>query len=136
VRRREAFMEITSHLGMEVEEVVFNDESEDNDQFVLKLLDRPPAHRPTALACWNDHTAYELLANCRCHGIRVPEEVAIVGFDGCSTPCENVWTLTTIRAPWAEVARTAVLYLDALLKGGDVPHETVLPVELVVGNTI
>ncbi len=43
--------------------------------------------------------------------------------------------LTTIRAPWAEVARVAVGLLAAQCRGDDVPLQTILPVELSEGNT-
>ena len=60
---------------------------------------------------------------------------AIVGFDGCPTPYDNVWSLTTVRAPWAAVARTAVEQLNDLLEGNPVPPVTILPVTLVPGQT-
>jgi hypothetical protein len=40
-----------------------------------------------------------------------------------------------VRAPWAEVARTAVFALDLMLKGQSVPQETVLPVAFLQGLT-
>jgi DNA-binding LacI/PurR family transcriptional regulator len=67
--------------------------------------------------------------------VRVPEDVAVVGFDGCPTPYDGFWSLTTVRAPWAQVAQVAVEQLNALLQGQTVPAETVLPVEFVVGQT-
>jgi len=87
------------------------------------------------VVCWNDHTAYRALGDCRRRGFRVPEDVAVVGFDGCPTPYDDAWSLTTIRAPWSEAARTAAQYLNALLEGETVPQETVLPVELIPGHT-
>jgi DNA-binding LacI/PurR family transcriptional regulator len=43
--------------------------------------------------------------------------------------------LTTVRAPWVEVAARAVDQLLALLDGHEPPPETVLPVEFVLGET-
>ncbi len=98
-----------------------------------------PAHnsglRPTAIACWNDMAAYQALSYCRRGGIAVPEGVAITGFDGIESPIEPDMRLTTVYAPWAQVASTAVAYLVDLLEGREVPTETILPVELVCGST-
>ena len=135
VRRRDAFMQITANLGMEVEEACYEGGAEQGNPLVPDLLRRDPARRPTAIVCWNDQTAYEMLADCRRYGLRVPDEVAVVGFDGSSAAYETRDFLTTIRAPWAEAARTAVLYLDRLLKKEPVPPQTTLPVEFVQGHT-
>lgn len=91
--------------------------------------------RPTAVCCWNDMTAYNLWQECQQRGIRVPEDLAIIGFDGffcrkCVAP-----RLTTIRVPWDEIAETAIQLLVAQVQGKSVPPETVLPVELIIGST-
>lgn len=135
IRRREAFLQAATQLDMSVEEACYDGSAARNNCFVSSLLERPSAARPSAVACWNDQTAYDILADCRRHNLRVPEDLAVVGFDGSSTPYGNPGFMTTIRAPWAEVARTAVLYLDTLLKGETVPPETMLPIELIVGHT-
>jgi LacI family transcriptional regulator len=85
--------------------------------------------------CWNDPSAYDLLAHCHRSGLRVPEDMAVVGFDGAANPIDFRWRLTTIRAPWAEAARLAVTLLMAQLEGEEVPQETVLPVEFVAGDS-
>ena len=82
-----------------------------------------------------DGTAYALVAHCYQRGLRVPDDLAVVGFDGCHSPHEIVRPLTTVRAPWAQVAWTAVQHLVSLMNGETVPQETVLPVEFLPGQT-
>jgi DNA-binding LacI/PurR family transcriptional regulator len=65
----------------------------------------------------------------------VPEDVAIVGFDGVIPSRGQGRRLTTIRAPWTKVARTAVTLLVHILEGEQVAQETMLPVEFVSGDT-
>ena len=89
----------------------------------------------TAIACWNDDTAHRLLSTCARSGIRVPDDLAIVGFDGSPIPYQDQAMLTTVLAPWAEVARVAVHRLDQLLQGHSVPEQTVLPVQIQLGLT-
>jgi DNA-binding LacI/PurR family transcriptional regulator len=134
IRRRSAFFE-AARPGMEVVEHCLPGESGAEEDFLQELRSRDPSHRPSAIACWNDATAFQLCASCRRLGLRIPEDLAVVGFDGCHIPYETYWSLTTVRAPWAEVARTAVLYLDLMLKGQPVPQETILPVAFIQGLT-
>lgn len=101
----------------------------------ITWLGLPAGQRPTAAVCWNDLTAYDLLERCERQGIRVPEEVAIVGFDDVISHHGMRRQLTTIHAPWADVGRTAIDLLVERFKGETIPAETVLPVKLVVGNT-
>jgi LacI family transcriptional regulator len=128
-------MEAASARAMVVDPFGLDSEYFDDNDRVDYLLSLPPGERSTAAACWSDTSAYNMLAHCRRLGLRVPDDLAIVSFDGCPTPFDDVWSLTTIRAPWAEVARNAVHDLDTVLKGGAVPDETVLPVEFVQGST-
>lgn len=100
-----------------------------------KWLDAPREERPTAAVCWNDLAAYDLLRLAHQRGLRVPEDLAIVGFDGVIRSPRPDWELTTIRAPWAEAARTAVRLLAKRLEGEAIPQETILPVELIAGST-
>ncbi len=133
-RRRQGFLTAAAEQQLEVEEFLPS-ESNPTNTVIEDWLGRDKAKRAEAIVGWNDTTAYDLLTQCRQHNVRVPEDVAIIGFDGCPSPYENYWSLTTIRAPWAKSAKTAVEQLNALLSGAEIPEETVLPVELFVGRT-
>lgn len=135
IRRRDAFFALAADHDLQIREVSLSRETSLEAYFTHDLLSLDPGRRPTAIVCWHDDTAYGVLAHCRRHGIRVPEEIAVVGFNGCPTPSDTLWSLTTIRAPWAAAARTAVEYLNRLLEGEPVPQETVLPVEFIQGHT-
>lgn len=136
MRRREAFLQTAAEAGLEVEEAeeILPHTPGSYDAFLQSLL-ASERQTPAAIVCWNDQVALQVLADCRRQRIRVPEEIAVAGFDGCPTPSEDVWSLTTVRAPWAAAARTAVQYLNDLLEGKSLPQETVLPVELIPGHT-
>jgi DNA-binding LacI/PurR family transcriptional regulator len=135
VRRRQAFLSSAAELRMEVTEHVFDPHAPGTEPIIPALLEIPVASRPTAIACWNDDAAFEIVSECRRFGIRVPDEMAVVGFDGTPFHCDPDWKLTTVRAPWAQAARTAVLYLAEIMEGRQVPQDTILPVELLLGQT-
>lgn len=95
----------------------------------------PQAERPTAALCHHDFDAYTLAAYCAEQQVRVPDDLAITGFDGLATGPGTPLRLTTISAPWAQVAETAVTVLMALIRGEEAPPETRLPVELRIGDS-
>jgi DNA-binding LacI/PurR family transcriptional regulator len=133
-RRQTAFLQAAQARGLRVE-CTYGQMNHQLSPAEVASLSRPPAERPTAAVCWTDLSAYALLAHCETIGLRVPEDLAITGFDGIPMRIRPARVLTTIRAPWVEVAALAVDQLLALLDGKEVPPETVLPVELVVGDT-
>ncbi|MGC8668120.1 MAG: LacI family DNA-binding transcriptional regulator [Chthonomonadales bacterium] len=90
---------------------------------------------PTAACCWNEVTALDLLHACRIRGIRVPEDLAIVGFDGLLDRRVMAKDLTTVVAGWPLVAETAIDVIHKLIKGENVPPVTTMPVTLHIGET-
>lgn len=134
-RRRIAFAERAATLEMTVTEYPTLSSHELLSSLDLDWLDLPPARRPTAAACWNDRTAFQLLDHCHRRGLRVPQDLAVVGFDGAVPMRGGGVALTTIQAPWVEVARKAVDLLISGLSGGTVPPETLIPVHLLPGTT-
>lgn len=135
MRRLEAFHAAAATLGMRVTVIPAADENGQLSAAEHALLAAPPDVRPTAVACWVDTCAYPTIAACLQHGLRVPEDVAVVGFDGVQTRIPPAHRLTTIRAPWQQVAEAAVDTLMAMIAGRAVEQEVVFPVELVVGDT-
>ncbi len=105
------------------------------DQAETAMLLASKGQRPDAVACWNDFSADGIAAFCQARSLRVPADIAIVGFDGLPSRERPSLQLTTIQAPWADVARTAVEILASQCAGRTVPSRTVLPVNLLVGQT-
>lgn len=69
------------------------------------------ADRPTAIFACNDEMAAAACSVAHKMGLRIPEDLAIVGFDDAPI-ASAVWpTLTTVRQPYLEMARRAVRIL-------------------------
>jgi DNA-binding LacI/PurR family transcriptional regulator len=139
-RRYAAFCEAAAARGMSVlESRSTNVQSDLTDEARAALLGASAERRATAIVAWQDGVAVWALSQCIALGLRVPEQVAVVGFDGIGIPSHlqvgPTHTLTTIRAPWTQVAQVAVSLLVSEIEGKEVPKETVLPVELFVGDT-
>ncbi len=94
------------------------------------------AAAPTAIFCFSDQMALGALAACRELGIRVPEELSIVGFDDLASSSFLTPPLTTIRQPMREIGVRAVNLLLSIIESMDVPHQQTLEFTLMVrGST-
>jgi LacI family transcriptional regulator len=80
-----------------------------------ELLGRPD--RPTAVFAFNDNLAIGTMRAARARGLRIPEDLSVVGFDDSEHASLVTPELTTVRQPLAEMGRTAVNLLRRLLDG-------------------
>lgn len=135
VRRLEAFQRAAALLDLTVTEFHPASHHEHITENDLDWLDLPRGERPTAAACWNDITAHNLMDQCRRRGLRLPDDLAVVGFDGIESSHSSLLRLTTMQAPWSEVARAAIPLLVRLIDGEEIAPETRLPVKFVAGDT-
>jgi len=86
------------------------------------LLSR--SERPTALVCGNDLTAISTIEAAKRSGIRVPDELSVVGFDDIPVAMLNSPQLTTVRVPVQQIGRQSVRQLvirDSCQEG--IPYE-------------
>jgi LacI family transcriptional regulator len=72
----------------------------------LSLLDLPDP--PTAVFAFNDMLAIGVMQAARRRGVRIPEDLSVVGFDDTFEASIVTPTLTTVRQPLAEMGRMAV----------------------------
>lgn len=77
----------------------------------LLSLERPP----TAIFVANDDMAYGVLDTAKARGIRIPEDLSIMGFDDNPPSANTHPALTTIRQPFREMGQCAVELLLSLL---------------------
>jgi LacI family transcriptional regulator len=71
---------------------------------------------PTAIFAFNDNLAIGAMQAAKARGLRVPEDVSVVGFDDVEHATIVSPMLTTVRQPLAEMGRTAVSLLMRLLE--------------------
>ncbi len=85
---------------------------------VVELLDLPDP--PTAVFCFNDRIASGAYQAIRARGLRIPEDISVVGFDDHEALAEGLDPpLTTMSLPHEAMGRWAVLRLLDLLDGTD-----------------
>lgn len=90
--------------------------------------------RPTAVFCASDAMAGGFIGALNRAGVRVPEDVSVVGFDDIEIAAHLVPALTTIAQPRRQIGETAAHKLLQLMRKTDQQGRArdVLPVELVV----
>ncbi|BDT69988.1 HTH-type transcriptional repressor CytR [Comamonadaceae bacterium OS-1] len=89
--------------------------------------------RPTALFAANDLSAFGAMSVLQTAGLRVPQDMSVVGFDDLEAASLVHPGLTTVRQPINEMGRAAANTLLALIAGLNVATQQVsLPTELVV----
>jgi DNA-binding LacI/PurR family transcriptional regulator len=102
-----------------------------------RLLELPPRERPTGLICSSDMMAIGTLMEAAALGLRVPDDLSVVGFDGIEA---GAWTrpqLTTIEQPIGAIAATAITALRTLIEApeSELPHYVFRPKLLARGST-
>lgn len=81
----------------------------------------------------NDMMAFGAQTALRERGLRIPEDVSIVGFDDLQESAHFVPSLTTVRQDFALLGRLAIEYVVSLIENPDTPiYQRVLPPQLVV----
>jgi DNA-binding LacI/PurR family transcriptional regulator len=100
------------------------------ERAMTELLARTPDIDAVFVA--SDLMAAGALAALRAAGRRVPDDVAVGGFDDSSVALSTHPPLTTIRQPLAEVAQETVRLLLALIDGAEHVDPVILPTELVI----
>lgn len=104
------------------------------EQVTKELLANAP-QRPTAIVCANDEIAMAVLRTARRHGLRVPEDLSVVGFADLSVARMADPPLTTIMQPFWGMGQVAARWLIARQdeeEFSDQPVEEVLATQLIV----
>ncbi|QCW49642.1 LacI family transcriptional regulator [Nocardioides dongxiaopingii] len=91
-----------------------------------RLAGLPASRRPTAAFCANDMTALGLLQHAIGSGVRVPENLAIVGYDDIQFAAAAAVPLTSVRQPRTELGRAAAGLAIAEATDPDHQHRQVV----------
>lgn len=89
-----------------------------------RILELPPARRPTGICCANDLLALGLMRALAQGGARVPDDFAIIGYDDIEFAAASAVPLSSIRQPTADIGRVAMGFLaEEVLEGLDHTHK-------------
>jgi LacI family transcriptional regulator len=99
------------------------------------VVDRIRRAGVKAWVCAADHQAYTLINDLEKHGIRVPEDCSVTGFDGIEVPV-GLPPLTTVRVPYEEMGISAVIRLLGRIQDTSAPRRhNLVAGRLIAGHT-
>ncbi len=106
--RLQGYKNALNQYGVEVDESLITSQAltiEEGYRVAKSILRSP--HRPTAVFAYSDFVAFGVMKAIREAGLRIPEDIAVVGFDDVEfSSCLEV-PLTTVRSPKEEMGRKA-----------------------------
>jgi DNA-binding LacI/PurR family transcriptional regulator len=98
---------------------------------MVQLLDLPDP--PTALFAFYDMMAADAMRAVNERGLRVPDDIAIAGFDGLKLSRRTQPALTTVRQPLARMGERAIEMLMARIEDNSLPPtQRSMPVQFIV----
>lgn len=131
IKRLAGFREVIAAAGGSVTEARSDNSVDNGRRAAAELLDA--AERPTAIMAHHDALAVGVLLAARDRGLRVPQDVAVMGFDDGEMAVAA--DLTTVRQPFEESGSTALSVLLGHLGGSELRSTTVLDVSLIQRST-
>ncbi|RZQ66084.1 LacI family transcriptional regulator [Amycolatopsis suaedae] len=103
-----------AEYGLELAEdcVANGDFTHDGGQSAMHtILERTGRNHPTAVFCTNDFSAFGALDAIRTHGLAVPEQVWVSGYDDIAMAAWGAFSLSTVRQQLSDMAQIAVTLL-------------------------
>jgi PAS domain S-box-containing protein len=105
--------------------------SPDIEAIISRWLQNPD-WKLDAIVTASDYMALAAIKAIEDGGLRVPEDIAVIGFDDTDDARASIPSLTTIRQPFFDLGRQAAETLLALIDGQSVPTYTRIPAQLIV----
>ncbi|MEZ5354441.1 MAG: LacI family DNA-binding transcriptional regulator [Bryobacteraceae bacterium] len=118
MRRKAAFLEEASRAGLQPTAVVDGDFTVEGGYRAGTVLCEQ-SRRPTAVVAGNDLTAIGVLRCAQDHGIAVPAQLSVVGFDDIAFAEHTQPPLTTVALPREHIGRIAFDSLWRMIKTGE-----------------
>jgi LacI family transcriptional regulator, galactose operon repressor len=132
--REEGFRQALATAGVPVDETLVEPGNYDpgvSADSAIRLLSRPD--RPTAIFAANDISAIATVETAHTLGLRVPDDLSVVGFDNVPESALTSPPLTTVHQPIREMGQSAIDMLIRLIRGEDSdPVHLTLTTSLVV----
>lgn len=96
-----------------------------------------PAEMPTAFVCNCDETAFRVISSLRSKGVRVPEDISVVGYDNYTMSSICIPPITTMEVDIAQMAQVSVELMAKKLNDPSFSEgRKVIPGKLIVKESV
>ncbi|MGO1319847.1 MAG: LacI family DNA-binding transcriptional regulator [Galactobacter sp.] len=134
--RQHAYEELMAENGLPAASSPAGFSESEGRKAATQLLRRPAALRPDAIIAVNDMAAIGALTAIDAEGLRVPQDVAVVGFDNSTLASMPRMDLTSVDPHNDEIGRLAASTALTLMRGEDTgPKERLIRPHLVVRSS-
>ncbi|AIE84456.1 LacI family DNA-binding transcriptional regulator [Fimbriimonas ginsengisoli] len=122
-------------LGVDLPDEHIFDSGKDYVELVTRILNTAP--QTTALFCWHDRLAYQVLEACEILKISIPSRLSIVGYDGLRWPSSTSHTAASVHVQLDLLAERGMHLLDQYIQGYQGPLlEESMPTLFDPGTTL
>lgn len=99
-------------------------------------MQRLLAHKPDAIFAASDTLALAAIRAIRESGLRIPEDIAVIGFDDIPQASRSIPALSTVRQPISRLGALAAETLIEMIENTiEEPRQVILPAELVLRDS-
>lgn len=134
-QRKQGYLEAVSECGLEPFIVETELSRLGGQAAVQELLGR--SRQVTALFCCNDETAIGALSTIREMGLKIPQDVSVIGFDNIDLAGETTPPLTTIHVHKSWMGSLGVQALTERVRNPEQPKiTTIISTDLVIRDTV
>ncbi len=138
IDRLNGFVKAMKHFNLEIRnEWILNGNFTYNDGIECAKTLLKQKELPTAVFCSNDLSALGFLNEIKKHGVRIPEDISIIGFDNIYASQYSTPPLTTIKQPIIEMGRAAAELLLTKINNKDlISQGRIFPVNIVERESV
>ncbi len=131
--RYQAYRETLVQFGIPLDPnlIVLGDFRRSSGQSAVQMLVDTRQTSFDALVSANDNMAIGAMQALQAHGMHIPEDVIVAGFDDIEETRAVVPSLTTVRAPWYMLGSKSVDLMLSKLAGDPLPEKVILQTEIV-----
>jgi len=138
INRQEGYIKALAEFGIDskseyIGKYVTGEEEFLPYEFASNLLRRN--NKPTAIVCYNDQIAFYVLQAVRDAGLKVPEDISIVGYDDSDIATATEVKLTTVRHPKSEMGKRVARFLINIVENNEEKPYYIYKPELIVRNS-
>jgi LacI family transcriptional regulator len=136
--RLQGYRAALADYGIPVQEelVIEGDFQQQSGYESAKRLLQRPQPLPTAIFAANDLSAFGAMDAAREHGLRIPDDISIIGFDDISQSSFVYPKLTTVRQPLEQMGQVAVkMLLERIEDPSRRPQQVALATQLVIRDS-
>lgn len=137
--RYRGYVNALSDAGIAADEnlVVEGNFQVDGGERAMAQLLELKKNRPTAVFCLNDEMAIGAMKKIRQSGLKVPDQISVIGFDDVDWAAHTFPPLSTVQVPKGELASAAIKLLLQRMKAPQAtPYKVLLPTALIERDSV